>query len=212
VKCQERNASRDRVVPKEVINKMYKSFDIPWYNEGWDSINIAYTDPSDKGSLGNWRNFIFDTISYDQDNEHHKETLGAHCFGTFQYVSNVSAHAGLSTDARVSLNVAAAIHDCGKPFTKTYKNAKGEDSEQAHYYNHEHVGCYESLFFEFDDFVDPLLVSALIRWHMVLHFFKDWNQKTVEKYEHEFTTGKYLEDIEFYKCLKFLHEGDKKAH
>jgi hypothetical protein len=47
---------------------------------------------------------------------------------------------------------------------------------------------------------------------MVLHFFKDWKPKTVEKYEREFTSNQYLQDMEFYKALKLLHEGDKTAH
>ena len=47
---------------------------------------------------------------------------------------------------------------------------------------------------------------------MVLHFFKDWKAKTVEKYEKEFTEHEYLKQIDFYNALKILHEGDKKAH
>jgi hypothetical protein len=56
------------------------------------------------------------------------------------------------------------------------------------------------------------MVSALIRWHMVLHFFKNWQQKTIDKYEKEFASHKRLKDIDFYNALKILHEGDKNAH
>ena len=47
---------------------------------------------------------------------------------------------------------------------------------------------------------------------MVLHFFKDWKQKTIDKYEKEFTEHKFLKEMEFYKALKILHKGDKNAH
>jgi hypothetical protein len=112
------------------------------------------------------------------------------------------------------LKIASALHDCGKPFTQTYKDSKGNDSEYAHYYNHENVGSYNSLFYcdDKDEYFDGLTVAALIRWHMVLHFFKDWEQKTIEKYEKEFTSHKWLQEMEFYKALKILHEGDKNAH
>lgn len=211
-KCRARNAQRDRVVPDEVINRMYKNFDIPWYNEGWDDIKVIYTDNEDKGSLGNWRDFISVTINYDQQNEHHANTLGEHCLKTLQYVQNNLRDSTLCQESIAACEVAAALHDCGKPFVQTFKNAKGEASECAHYYNHEQVGSYESLFFDIGEYTDHIFVAALIRWHMVLHFFKNWNQKTVDKYEREFTSGKYLEEIDFYKCLKLLHEGDKNAH
>ena len=95
---------------------------------------------------------------------------------------------------------------------KVFKDSKGEPSDFAHYYNHENVGAYNSLFYGKEDGVDSLLVAALIRYHMVLHFFKDWKAKTVEKYEKEFVEHEYLQLIKFYDALKILHEGDKKAH
>ena len=42
--CLEQNNSRDRVVPEEVIERMYRNFDIPWYNEGWNDIQIIYNE------------------------------------------------------------------------------------------------------------------------------------------------------------------------
>jgi hypothetical protein len=74
------------------------------------------------------------------------------------------------------------------------------------------VGAYNSLFYTKDFGVDSLLVAALIRYHMVLHFFKDWKARTIEKYEKEFTEHEYVKQVDFYNALKILHEGDKKAH
>lgn len=37
--AKERNSSRDRVVPEEVIDKMHDNFQLPDYSEGWDIID-----------------------------------------------------------------------------------------------------------------------------------------------------------------------------
>lgn len=208
--CLEQNKQRDRVVPEHVIKRMYMNFDIPWYNEGWDDIEIWYTDTQYRDKYGHWSKFLADTIEFNQDSKWHKETLGTHCHLCAEHVLKNVAELNALTEKETL--VAAALHDCGKPFTQTYKDSKGNDSEFAHYYNHEYVGSYNSLFYGMDEGTDRLLVAALIRYHMVLHFFKDWKPKTVAKYEGEFTSHKYLKEMDFYKALQILHEGDKNAH
>ena len=37
---------------------------------------------------------------------------------------------------------AVTFHDIGKPYCKTFVNKKGETTEVAHFYDHEHVGAY----------------------------------------------------------------------
>jgi predicted kinase len=208
--CVERNNLRERKVPYFVIERMYKNFDIPWYNEGWDTIEIAYANASVLNQYGDWSRFITNHMEFNQESKWHTETLGDHCLKTLQYVQ--AQEKELNAINHCETKIAAALHDCGKPFCKTFKDSKGEPSEFAHYYNHENVGAYNSLFYGKEDGVDSLLVAALIRWHMVLHFFKDWKPKTVEKYENEFTCTNWLNEQEFYKALKILHEGDKNAH
>ena len=208
--CVQRNKARDRVVPYFVIERMYKNFDIPWYNEGWDSIVIAYASADAMKQYGDWSRFVVDHLDFAQDSKWHTETLGDHCLKTLQYVE--TREADLSPGNLLETKIAAALHDCGKPFCKVFKDSKGEPSDFAHYYSHENVGAYNSLFYGKEDGVDSLLVAALIRYHMVLHFFKDWKAKTVEKYEKEFVEHEYLQLIKFYDALKILHEGDKKAH
>lgn len=39
--CIQRATERDRVVPEEVIRRMYKTMEKPTYNEGWDLIVTA---------------------------------------------------------------------------------------------------------------------------------------------------------------------------
>lgn len=208
--CVEQNNNRDRVVPESIIKRMCMNFDIPWYNEGWNHIEIIYPKKEYKNIYGHWSDFLVAMSDFDQESKWHSETLGDHCHKCAEYVLKNTKDL-IDLNAKETL-VAAALHDCGKPFTKTFKDSKGLPSDFAHYYNHENVGCYNSLFYKKDEGTDSLLVAALIRWHMVLHFFKDWAQKTVDKYEKEFTSHKYLEKTEFYNALKILHEGDKNAH
>ena len=208
--CVERNKARERIVPYFVLERMYKNFDIPWYNEGWDSIEIAYTNAQVTSYYGDWSQFVIEHLDFNQESKWHNDTLGDHCLKTAQYIESRSNE--LNDINRCETQIAAALHDCGKPFCKTFKDAKGEPSEFAHYYNHENVGAYNSLFYGKEEGVDSLLVAALIRWHMTLHFFKDWKQKTIDKYESEFTCTDWLNEQEFYKALKILHEGDKNAH
>lgn len=208
--CIERNNSRTRNVPYSVIERMCKSFDIPWYNEGWDMIELAYPNIDVRSKYGDWSCFVTDHFDFDQESKWHNETLGDHCLKTLQYVQ--SRESDLEPVIELETKIAAALHDCGKPFCKAFKDSKGNDSEYAHYYSHENVGAYNSLFYGKEDGVDSLTVAALIRYHMILHFFKDWKQKTIDKYEAEFNSPGYLTDIKFYDALKILHEGDKNAH
>lgn len=208
--CLERNQQRERVVPDDVIRRMYLNFDIPWYNEGWDDIKIVYTQSNFDSYYGDYINFLTDYEDFEQNSKWHSESLGNHCMKTVQYVQSRAADLNLLNERET--NIAAILHDCGKPFVKAFKDSRGNDSEFAHYYNHENVGAYNSIFYRKAAGVDSLLIAALVRYHMILHFFKDWQQKTIDKYEKEFTMHRYLQELQFYTALKILHEGDKRAH
>ena len=75
------------------------------------------------------------------------------------------------------LQWAALYHDCGKVFTQVFHNAKGEPTEEAHYYNHENVGAYDCLC----DYSKTLLTSVLINLHMKPYTWK--LEKTKQKYK-----------------------------
>ena len=219
--CINQNETRDRVVPIEVLDRMYKNFDIPYYNEGWDDIELVYLKEEYKTLYGRWSDFIENVIDLDQHNKHHTLTLGEHCQKCLQYVREKLCDRDDSLQKAfpkyAELLMAAAIHDNGKPYTMTYINKKGEQTEEAHYYEHEHVGCYDAMNYCLSasfakNEIDKLDVCALIRWHMIMHFQKDWNVKTIDKYEKEFTENKYLKKIKFYEMLHILHEGDRFAH
>ena len=193
--CLENNASRDRSVPEYVIERMYRHFDMPWYYEGWDQIDIVYFDGSDN-SFGSPQNWIGAYEHYDQYNSHHDLTLGEHCW---QAVCHLDKNEPTDT-----VRYATMIHDCGKPFCQTFVNGRGVITEQAHYYDHEHTGSYISLFYEMP--CNHLLVAVLIRWHMQPYYWeKDNNEKLHNKYQRLWGEG-------LYRYIMQLHEADKKAH
>ena len=193
-KCLENNAKRERVVPEHVIKRMYMAFDIPWYYEGWDEIVISYCDTDYR--LPN--NFYLKNKHFNQHNTHHTLTLGEHCAAVCTSLNNTT----------IELKTAGMLHDCGKPFCKTFENTKGEITEQAHYYNHEHTGSYDSLFYreDFSHRTDVLYIAVLIRWHMQPYFWeKDNNEKLQNKY-------RKLWGEDLYNDIMQLHEADLAAH
>ena len=194
--CLKNDTLRDRHVPEYVIERMYRQFDIPWYYEGWDSIWLEYFSDS-RNSFGLAQEWTSGVKNYNQDNSHHDLTLGEHCL---QAVKHLDEHTPVSDSVRY----ATMIHDCGKPFCKTFVNGKGKVTEQAHYYSHEHTGSYNSLFY--DMLCSKLYVSVLIRWHMQPYFWeKDNNEKLHNKY-------KRLWGEQLYSDIMKLHEADKNAH
>ena len=193
--CCIQNESRDRVVPYEVIERMYKNWNTPYWFEGWNEIEIKFPNDFEINNvIGIW---ISDHMDYDQDNPHHSCTLGQHC--------NLVGQA-LKDD--MLLHCAGLLHDCGKPFTKSFINSKGEETDVAHYYQHHCVGAYDSLFFRYPDDVDRLDVSVLINLHRMPYFWekdKEHGEKTRQKYQK-------LWGNELYNNVMKLHEADKNAH
>lgn len=187
--CIKRSAKRDRKVPEYVIKRMYMNFDVPYFYEGWDELIIMYDEHDRKSPYM----FYVNTKHFDQNNSHHQLTLGDHC------QSVCVALGGVET----LLGVAGMLHDCGKPFCKTFENSKRQVTDQAHYYNHERVGSYDSLFYASDD---PLYIAIVIRWHMQPYYWeKDHNGKIHKKYQ-------LLWGEELYNDIMKLHEADLNAH
>lgn len=141
--------------------------------------------------------FIQSYAAYNQENEHHKLSLGEHCLKTAQLIDKND----------IELKYAALLHDCGKPFCKTDLNVKGELTANAHYYGHEHIGAYEALFYEYPG-IHELDVSILVNLHMIPYGWekeKDNGTKTREKY-------RKIWGDKLYGMVLRLHEADKMAH
>ena len=213
--CVRRNDNRERKVPYEVLERMYDNFDIPWYNEGWDRILLEYTDTEYKNYYGTIDEFKRNYWNYDQHNKYHNLTLGQHCQKTFEYVLNTIDKLGVTYPpyyCRQELLTAASLHDCAKPDVQTFIDKKNNVTEYAHYYEHEHTGCYKSLFYGKPEGTDSLLVSVLIRWHMMMHFKEEWPDKTRDKYYKEFTSDTESNKINLWQSLELLYTADKEAH
>ena len=191
-KCLKRNSERERKVPEHAIKRMYNSFNIPYWYEGWDDIVIEYGEF--EGCFGKPVNFYNEYKKYNQHNTHHSLSLGDHC-----------RKCAISLDETVSLEAicAAYIHDCGKPETATFVNSKGDVTEQCHYYNHQYVSGYKALFFDYPNQLD---VAIRTMWHMQPYFWeKDNNEKLHNKY-------KKLWGEDLYNDIMLLHAADKNAH
>lgn len=194
--CLANNAARDRKVPEDVIDRMYRSWNTPYWFEGWDNIEIVYWDGAENNdSVWTWLNAHMD---YYQDNPHHTLTLGRHCWETGSALIDENPISGL---ARAGL-----LHDCGKPHVKSFANSNGEPTEVAHYYSHENVGAYDVLFYDCHD-ANTLDVSILINLHMKPYAWErdGGNEKLRNKY-------KRLWGDELFEKVERLHEADKSAH
>ena len=103
-----------------------------------------------------------------------------------------------------NLVVAGRIHDCGKPFTKAFVDSKGNACEVAHYYQHQCVGAYDSLFFDYDGKSDRdiLEISCLIGLHMAPFQWKE--PKTDAKW-------KRILGEDMYTKVMSLHSADLQA-
>jgi tRNA uridine 5-carbamoylmethylation protein Kti12 len=200
--CLINNSQRSRIVPEDVIKRMYLNIDIPAYFEGWNDIKFTWYKDN---KIYNVDELFKKLDIFEQDNPHHTLTLGNHCRMCSNWIEHYFwLHDGKDYDSNIV--TAGFIHDIGKPFTKQFKNGKGEVTDIAHYYNHMNVSAYDALFYLRDRYsnIDLLDICQLIRWHMQPYFIKD-STKATRKFIN-------LVGEEFYDRLMILHEADKKAH
>ena len=175
---------------------MYYNFYIPQYYEGFDEIKIKYNS--------DYMFFFDDLEDIPQDNPHHTLTVLKHCEKVLDLLQKQNYRLS------IPINYAGALHDIGKLKTKTFTNMKGETTEIAHYYNHEKVSAYDSLFhinlrsfIEMQNNIEFVLETlTLIQWHMIMHF--DMSEKTITKYKNMLG-----EDI--WRKLEILYKADCEA-
>lgn len=201
--CIRRDSGRDRCVGENVIKKMYHNFEPPnKYYEGWDYVDIYYVDYNSNYSFTNIMNRI-NKIS--QDNPHHTLTIGQHCAKT-------AANIKYEGNRKYLVLLASALHDIGKEKTKVFHNMKGERSDIAHYYNHNNVGAYDSLFvlmgisdtllsslYLYLSADDILYIINLICWHMQPFFME--TDKSINRF-----IGKFGKS--FHDDIMKIHEAD----
>lgn len=204
-KCLKQNRMRERVVPDDVILRMYKNFQPPAYSEGWDKIILSFNldedDTDDRWNISTLFEGDCGIDNFQQENSHHALTLGLHCRKAHEYICE-----NKPDDERLA--IAALLHDEGKIITKSRTNAKGEDDGNCHYYQHHCCGAYNSFFYTmkcgFSE-EDMIYISNLIYFHM--HPYLEWKQSESVKRRHKIQFGE-----QFYEDVMLLHEADVNAH
>jgi predicted kinase len=157
--CIARDEVRPRHVGPEVMEKMRKNFQMPYYNEGWDHIEVYY--PKDCEMIDADAHYRME-VEFDQRNSHHSLTVGDHEWKA----ECIAREKGFDS----AVQTAAAFHDCGKIWCQYFK----EGDPEAHYYGHECVSAYQYLTMETAEMiyavgnkVQVIAIAALITWHMV---------------------------------------------
>lgn len=197
--CLRRNSKRDSIVPEFVIEKMYKNFCPPGYDEGFDRIELWFAE-SNFDSGYDLDEYLYKADMFDQQNPHHALTLGGHSRKCAGYVKEHS-------DSKLLYDI-ALLHDCGKPFTASYYNSKGIKCDKLHFYQHHCTGAYDIVFYlknlGYSD-EEAIHGARLVWWHM--RPLREWrdNPKIKEK---DFA----LLEKDFVNDFEILHEGDLLGH
>lgn len=185
--CIDRDKARDRTVGEAVIDKFIRRFEAPYYDEGFDALEVMYNT-----SIVPWDYMAMLKVAMmiPHDNPHHTLDVWSHCTKAAELMSEETS------DNR--LVFVMQYHDCGKPYTKFFKDT---DVTHAHYYNHNNVGGY-AIYGAWagleSDCIEDLLFSA---WAITNHmepFFNSNYYKTMR------------EDLR--SQIDLIHECDKAAH
>ena len=199
--CLELNRERDKSVPDEVISRMYKNFQPPSLDEGFEDIVLGYHPCFlENYILGK---FFYGTpgvkegaCSIEHENKHHTKTIGNHCLAVYGNLAK-------NHPRDYVLQVAGLLHDVGKPFTKTNVKPDGTVDTDYHYYNHQNVGAYDSFFYTYLLRMKPIEiidVANIIYNHMLPFAWQ--KDKDIEE-KHKKRLGSKM-----YKYIKLLHEAD----
>ena len=181
--CIQRDAERERTVGKEVIDRMLKRFQAPYYDEGIDEIKII--TPA-MWNADDYTDSIFLAMNIPHDNPHHTLNIEDHCVEAYKYL------AGLDVKD-YDLRGAALFHDVGKPYVKAFVDSKGASCDVAHYYQHQSVGAYM--------FYGSRNANPHIAWIISTHMDPFLNTKYYKN------LSPFLK-----RDIDLLHEADLAAH
>ena len=198
--CVKRDEERPRSVGPAVLEKMRRNFQMPYYNEGWDHIEIFY--PKDCEMVDGAYHYEME-IGFNQRNSHHSLTVGDH-----EEKARVIA---IEKNFGHIVSLASAFHDCGKIWCQHFK----EGDPEAHYYGHECISAYQFLTmdgsqwaYDIGNKAQVIEVATLITWHMVPYPMPDECPYDSLK---EWGRAKKF-DEEFIEHLWQLHQCDVGAH
>lgn len=189
--CVGRQQKRERKVPEEIINRMIKNFEIPYYEEGWNAIITIYSN-FNKDNYMTGDDFFKKYIDYDQNNPYHNSTLGMHIKDTVErYNELVESN---KIEYCKLIHEALIFHDFGKPFCRTT-----DENGISHYYNHNNVGAYLFLcnFYSLTLLErERIKIAKLIEWHML-----ELTEKALKR--------RRIENTDYPQMLKIIQECDK---
>ena len=184
--CQIDNEKRDKEVPSDVIDRMYRNFEVPHKNEGFDEIIVdfdertnLYLSNKSKGGIGFLKDELLAIETYDdyrrllgqlglnqcvdmpQDSKWHTLSLSKHMYFCFKTIREYHWH-------DINLVIASMLHDISKPKVRT----EDKDQKYAHYYGHENASAYDVidilLRYVRIDMEDILEIAWLVGNHMKL--------------------------------------------
>jgi predicted kinase len=228
-KVIEQNESRDRVVPKGVIDLMYKNLQIPIYSEGWNHIEIVYDEETLENDflpqfaeairvavlvgreeypyelmefLATYFTEFFNIHDLAQDSKYHSLSASRHTYYVYKYVLE-----NYKTDNNKDMEAmlwTALLHDTGKAFCKSFVDRKGNPTRHANFIGHEHVSSQLAVNLlkrlGFDDlFIHK--VATLIQFHMYLLDPNAGKEKLKRRVGEE-----------YFKKLELLRDADNYAH
>lgn len=106
----------DEYIPEPIFKQILGRFQLPTYDEGWNSILFIFN--SVDGSLSSATFNLNKIEDIPHDNPHHPETIKEH-------ISYVNRKCLEDNDRTSNIAVIAKYHDCGKFFTIQYNEEKG---------------------------------------------------------------------------------------
>lgn len=212
--CKRRQSGRDRQVPDEVIDRMARSYQVPYFHEGWDGIYM-YSNGGQQ-DIEREHDRMQETA---HDNPHHTTgSINAHCTRALSAMIDLVAQGTEPTtttdmeDIQRLLKEAAYQHDVGKRKTKVFHNTKGEPTDVAHFYGHENVGAYLWLSGDmqakdnWDDW-SFLTIGLLIQLHMMPYTFPNRSKEELVNWCSRRGYDPWIAD-----WVWLIHLADEAAH
>lgn len=217
IDCIIDNGARNKQVPDEVIERMYKNIEIPHKCEGFDEIIIDY-DIGRKLYINNRRKIglgmdkerftecdsykeyinllielgLSSCVEMSQDSKWHNLSLSKHMYFCYKKIKEVD-----SLDK--NLLIASMLHDISKPIART----EDEENRYCHYCNHENMSAYDviNILIKYTKFCDRDImdIAWLINNHMI--------------FKNGYSSEKLVRKIGYlnYARLLALHNADNSA-
>lgn len=217
-----REYHQQRIVPRDVIVKMYTNFQFPMYHEGWDNIQIDlgvsssnkedflakqinknFLDIMITGDYEVYENYLSvieilkKCINFAQDNPYHTFSLSRHMFYVMDFLRK-----NITTKNNKNLIIAGALHDIGKVFTKSFK----EGEKYARFYGHDNISAYliaQLLMYSDLPQKDTIEICTYVQLHMRVLYCNN-SEKGLNKL-------KGLIGDKYYQDLLIFREADEQA-